>query len=78
MTSITTLFVKVTPQAKENSLVETGPGQYRVKVTTPPSDGKANQAVIKLLSKTLHLAKSRFTIVRGESNRNKVIEVISD
>lgn len=45
----------------------------RVTVTAPPEGGKANAALIKLLSRTLRLAKSRIIIASGETSRNKML-----
>jgi uncharacterized protein (TIGR00251 family) len=46
-----------------------------VRVTAPAVDGRANQAVRRLLAKRLGVATSRVVIVRGERSRDKVIEV---
>ena len=73
-----TITVKVTAHAGENSLKEAGTDHFLAKVTATPEDGKANLALIKLLSKALHLAKSRFTIIRGITDRHKVIEIRSE
>ena len=45
----------------------------RVAVTAPPEGGKANAALIKLMSRTLKLAKSRISITSGETSRNKML-----
>ncbi len=54
-----------------------GQGQkvLRAKVTAVPEDGKANEALIKLLSQTLHIAKSRICLVRGAASRTKHFEI---
>jgi uncharacterized protein YggU (UPF0235/DUF167 family) len=78
MTTLKTLSVKVTPHARENKLEEVSANSYLARVTAAPEDGKANEAVIKLLSKTLHMAKSRFTIIRGATDRNKLIGILSE
>jgi uncharacterized protein len=44
-------------------------------VTAPPVDGKANDAVRKLLARQLGLPPGRVTVVRGETARDKLIEV---
>jgi uncharacterized protein (TIGR00251 family) len=46
-----------------------------VRVTAPALDGRANQAVRRLLAKRLGVATSRVVIVRGQRSRDKVIEV---
>jgi uncharacterized protein (TIGR00251 family) len=47
----------------------------RLRVTAPPTEGKANAGVITLLAKTLGVSKSRLTIVRGHSSREKVVSI---
>lgn len=69
-----TLLVCVTPNARANK-VEMEAEAIKVSVTVTPSDGKANAAVIKLLSKALGVPKSRLTLVRGHTSRHKVVRV---
>lgn len=45
----------------------------RIKVTSPPVDGKANVAVIAFLAKKLKVPKSRVIILKGETGRLKKI-----
>lgn len=74
-----TLSVRVTTKAKNECVkresLADGSVLYKVYVATPPEDGKANKAVIKLLAKTLGLAKSRMTILRGHTSRDKTIRI---
>ena len=70
----TVLELRVTPKASRNEIREEE-GQIRVYVTTVPENGKANEAVIKLLSKALGVPKSRLTLVRGETSRDKAFRV---
>lgn len=66
--------IKVTPKAARNAVFMRG-GVLRVTVTAVPENGKANAAVVKLLSKALGVPKSRLTIARGGSGRDKVIAI---
>ena len=50
-------------------------GQIRVYVTTVPEDGKANAAVQKILAKALGIPKSRLTLIRGQTSRDKVFRI---
>lgn len=72
--------IRVTPNASRDKIVEDtqedGSLLYRIAVTVPPEDGKANEAVIKLLAKHLGIAKSSLRIIRGETSRHKVVERI--
>ncbi len=50
-------------------------GTLRLRVTAPPTEGKANAGVIALLAKTLGVSKSRLEIVKGHSSRDKVVSI---
>ena len=50
-------------------------GQIKVYVTTLPEDGKANAAVQTMLAKALGVPKSRLTLIRGQTSRDKVFRV---
>jgi hypothetical protein len=52
------LPVQAQPKAKKNALVGTHDGQLKVAITQAPERGKANDAIIKLLAKTLGLKRS--------------------
>ncbi len=74
------ITVKLTPGAKKNEVAgwdigAAGERFLRVSVTAAPEKGKANAALIKLLAKHWGIPKSAIEIVRGETNRLKVIEV---
>ncbi len=66
--------VRVTPNASRNAIT-TEDGIIRVYVTTIPEDGKATAAVIKLLAKSLGVAKTRLTLVRGATSRDKLFRL---
>jgi len=46
-----------------------------VRLTSPPVEGAANSALVKLISKKLGIAKGRIRIVSGEKSRKKILEV---
>ena len=52
-----------------------GTQALKVSVTEIPEDGRANAAVIKLLAKEWGVPKSAIRLVRGDADRNKVLEV---
>lgn len=68
------ITVRVTPKASRNRVLREG-DVVRVYVTTVPEGGKANAAVQKLLAKALGMAKSRLTLIRGHTSRDKVFRV---
>src|SRR3989338_8282509 len=70
-----TIIVKVTPRAKENKIVVYKDGFLRVRITAPPVEGKANKALIAFLADAWNVSQSSIRIVRGETSREKVLEV---
>lgn len=66
--------LRVTPRASRNQLAF-DEGQLRVQVTAVPEDGRANKAVVELLAEALGVAKSRLTLVRGATARDKVFRL---
>ncbi len=77
------LFARVTPSAAKDEVVGLWHGEgdetrLAVKVTAPPDKGKANAAVIKLLSKSLGLPKSSVSIIAGETSRRKTLALAGD
>jgi uncharacterized protein YggU (UPF0235/DUF167 family) len=68
------LSVRVTTRAKRNAVLA-GDQSIRILVTTVPEDGKANAAVVKLLAEALGVAKSRLTLLRGATARDKLFQL---
>jgi len=66
--------VKVKPNSKTEELSQEG-DSFIVKVKEPPEEGKANQAVIKLLAEHFDVPQSQVNILSGFRSRNKLIEV---
>lgn len=67
--------VHVKPHARENIIEWIDEETAKISVTAPADKGKANEAVIELLSKDLKIAKSLIEIVRGKTTRIKQIIV---
>lgn len=66
--------VKVIPNAKRNEIRE-GEGPLKVYLTAPREKGKANKALILLLSKYFRIKKGDIKIISGERETRKIIEV---
>lgn len=71
------ISIRVTTNAGKNS-IEAEEGRLKVKVNSPAVDGKANKAVINLLAVYYGVRKSAVCIVKGEKNRDKIIEIAAD
>lgn len=67
--------VRVIPRARVNSITVDDDSTIRVHTTTAPTDGQANDAVIKMLAKHFDVARSAIHIIRGHTSHNKVIEI---
>jgi uncharacterized protein (TIGR00251 family) len=65
------LSVRVQPRASKNEILGVRDGRLRLRTTASPTDGKANQAVIKLIAVYLYVAPSRIRVMRGKAQRNK-------
>ena len=66
--------LRVTPRAGRNALTEED-GTLRASVTAVPEDGRANRAVAELLAEALGVAKTRLTLIRGATARDKVFRL---
>jgi uncharacterized protein (TIGR00251 family) len=71
------LSVRLTPRADRDAIAPAAApgGTYAARVTAPPVDGQANAALVKMMAKALGVPKSRVSIVRGHSARDKVVRV---
>ena len=68
--------VKVHPRAKKNAITGELGDAIKLSLTTPPIDGRANDACIEFLAKLLKVPRSSITIASGAGSRNKVIRVM--
>jgi uncharacterized protein YggU (UPF0235/DUF167 family) len=50
-------------------------GVLAARVTAPASEGRANEALCRLLAKRLRLPRSSVTVVRGHRSRDKLLEI---
>jgi uncharacterized protein len=69
------LTLRVQPRSRRNEIAGERAGALLVRVTAPPVDGKANEAVRRLIARRLRVPAGRVSIVRGESSRDKLLEV---
>ncbi|MDP2739419.1 MAG: DUF167 domain-containing protein [Pseudorhodobacter sp.] len=70
----TEIAVRVTPRASRNAVVAEDCA-IRVYVTCVPEDGKATKAVVAVLAKAMGVAKTRLTLVRGATARDKLFRL---
>jgi len=70
-----TFAVKVHPRAKKNAITGELGDALKISLTTPPVEGRANEACIEFFAKLLRVPRSSVTIASGQTSRNKVIHV---
>jgi uncharacterized protein len=69
------IAVRVQPRARRDEILGERNGALVVRVTAPPVENKANDAVRKVLARRLRIAPGRVSVVRGASSRDKLIEI---
>lgn len=69
------ISVRLKPGSKRDSIEIRDDRSVAISITSRPVEGKANEHLITLLSKTLHVSKSSCSIIRGSKSRNKVIAI---
>jgi hypothetical protein len=69
------IYIKVSPRSSKNEVVKISEGEYKVKLTAPPVDGAANDALIKLLSQHFKVSKSLINIVGGKTAKTKMVDI---
>lgn len=69
------LAVWLQPRASKNEIVGLQGEELKIKVTAPPVDSAANQALIDLLAEALDCPRGRIQITRGQTSRHKIVEI---
>jgi uncharacterized protein (TIGR00251 family) len=69
------IFVRVKPNAKQEKIEKIGENNFLIRVKEKPQEGKANQAVIRVLAEYFGLPKSDVILLMGQTSREKVFEV---
>jgi uncharacterized protein (TIGR00251 family) len=69
------LRIRLQPRAKREEVVGERAGAIVVRVTAPPVDGRANQALCALVARRAGVAAGRVSVVRGHTGRDKVVRV---
>jgi uncharacterized protein len=67
--------VKVHPRARKNAITGTVGDAFKLALTAPPVEGKANQAVIEFFADLFAIPRSSVTIASGETSRNKTVRI---
>jgi uncharacterized protein len=69
------LSVKLQPRASKNEIGRPLGDELKIKVTAPPVDAAANQALIGLLAEKLDCSRGRVELIRGQTSRHKTLKL---
>lgn len=69
------LSVKLQPRASKNEIGQAAGDELKIKVTAPPVDSAANEALLKLLTQILDCPRGAVQLVRGHTSRHKQVLV---
>ena len=75
MSETVELKVRVIPNASRDEIVGWHDGALKVKTRTAPKGGKANKAVCALIAEALQLPQKSVSVLRGQTNPNKILTV---
>ena len=67
------LAIKLQPRASANEIGEPLADELRIKVTAPPVDAAANQALVEFLADKLDCSRGKVELLRGQTSRHKTI-----
>lgn len=69
------LHLFIQPKSSKNEIIGPHNGLLKIKITAPPIDGRANEGLVEFLSDYFDIPKRDISILRGESGRNKTVEL---
>jgi uncharacterized protein (TIGR00251 family) len=69
------LPVRVHPGARANAITGVHGGSLKISLTTPPADGRANDALIAFLAEHLHIPRARIALLTGATSRGKSLSI---
>ncbi|HEY4380537.1 MAG TPA: DUF167 domain-containing protein [Acidobacteriaceae bacterium] len=67
--------VRVHPGAKRNAIAGAHDGAVKISLTTPPTDGRANEALIAFVAELLRVPRRQVTLLTGATSRSKTLRV---
>ena len=70
-----TLSIRIQPRASKNEIVAREGGGLKIRLTAPPVDGAANEALIRFLADRLSVSKSQVEIISGHTSRDKIVRI---
>ncbi|MBI5748876.1 MAG: YggU family protein [Nitrospinae bacterium] len=71
-----TFSVRVQPRSSRNEICGIYGDAIKIKLTSPPVEGEANEGLIKFLAGILKISKGQIEIISGQKSKNKLIKII--
>jgi uncharacterized protein (TIGR00251 family) len=68
--------VRVVPRASKNQISGRHGDAVKIRLTAPPVEGAANQALVDFLAETLGVRKNQIEILSGHASREKIVCVV--
>jgi uncharacterized protein (TIGR00251 family) len=69
------LSIRVQPRASSNAVAGVHGEALKIRLTAPPVEGAANEALVVFLAQSLGITRRDVTIVAGSSSRSKIVEL---
>ncbi|OGV92172.1 hypothetical protein A3B57_03690 [Microgenomates group bacterium RIFCSPLOWO2_01_FULL_47_10] len=69
------ILVHTIPNSRSNEIKALSDTIYKIKITAPPVEGLANQALIRLLAKYFKVHKSQIMVIKGLTSDKKIVEI---
>ncbi len=70
-----TVTVRVQPRSSRDEVGELAGGVLRIRLTAPPVENRANEALVRFLAGVLDVPRACVEIVAGDRGRNKIVRV---
>ena len=70
-----TLSVRVHPGARRNAIIGTHADALKISLSTPPTDGRANAALIAFLAERLNIPRASIVLISGATSRSKTLRL---
>ena len=69
------LSIRIHPGAKRNAITGTHDNALKISLTTPPTDGRANAALIAFLAERLNIPRASIVLTSGATSRSKTLRL---
>jgi uncharacterized protein len=70
------IYIHASPRSSKNEVNKISEGEYKVKLTAAPVDGKANDMLIRILAQFFKVPKSRVVIAGGKTAKIKIVDIL--